>query len=66
VRVSGDSAIIGKGACNELSSHSYMYPRIAVAGHVFEHSFGGLAVLAKSRHKGLSPVLVDDKRRKTD
>jgi len=27
--------------CNELSSLSYMYPRIAVAGHVFEHSFGG-------------------------
>jgi len=37
------------GNCNELSSHSYMYPRIAVAGHVFEHSFGGLAVVAKSR-----------------
>ena len=47
--VSGDSAIFGKGACNELSSHSYMCPRIAVAGHVFGHSLGGLAALAKSR-----------------
>ena len=42
--VSGDSAIFGEGACCELSSHSHMCPRIAVAGQVFEHSFDGSLV----------------------